>query len=313
MRSLSAAFARATSSIETKPDATPVTEADRLVESTLRSILAIERPDDVILGEEEGGAGSGGAPLDHRPDRRNPELPREGSRSGRPSIALEVEGVVQLGVVSAPALHKRWWAERGGGAHVERRPGARVSRPPGRGRRADASRSTSRCPALATLAWHARGYGDFWAHMLVAEGAVDGAVDAVGVTPWDLAAVQPIVEEAGGTLHGLRGGGTDRRRQRGDVERAPARTAARRRRRHPLTERPARCPERQPAARTAASKTGSRESVSSSAESRSLPVAGGPSGAGISRPSTQTPTTDSAAPDGEHDLAAQARAQPAGE
>ena len=53
-------------------------------------------------------------------------------------------------------------------------------------------------PALAAYAWHARGYGDFWAHMLVAEGAVDGAVDAVGVSVWDLAAIQPIVEEAGG-------------------------------------------------------------------------------------------------------------------
>ncbi len=53
-------------------------------------------------------------------------------------------------------------------------------------------------PSLAGYAWHARGYGDFWAHMLVAEGAVDGAVDAVGVKVWDLAAIQPIVEEAGG-------------------------------------------------------------------------------------------------------------------
>ena len=53
-------------------------------------------------------------------------------------------------------------------------------------------------PSLAGYAWHARGYGDFWAHMLVAEGAVDGAVDAVGVKIWDLAAIQPIVEEAGG-------------------------------------------------------------------------------------------------------------------
>jgi histidinol-phosphatase len=53
-------------------------------------------------------------------------------------------------------------------------------------------------PALARQAWHARGLGDFWAHMLVAEGAVDGAVDAVGISEWDLAAVQVIVEEAGG-------------------------------------------------------------------------------------------------------------------
>jgi histidinol-phosphatase len=55
-------------------------------------------------------------------------------------------------------------------------------------------------PGLASRAWHARGLGDFWAHMLVAEGAVDGAIDAVGVNEWDLAAVQVIVEEAGGTF-----------------------------------------------------------------------------------------------------------------
>jgi histidinol-phosphatase len=53
-------------------------------------------------------------------------------------------------------------------------------------------------PALAANAWHVRGYGDFWAHMLVAEGAVDAAVEAVGVKVWDIAAIQPIVEEAGG-------------------------------------------------------------------------------------------------------------------
>lgn len=60
-------------------------------------------------------------------------------------------------------------------------------------------------PELARRAWHARGLGDFWAHMLVAEGAVDGAVDAVGVREWDLAAVQVIVEEAGGRFSDLAG------------------------------------------------------------------------------------------------------------
>ena len=59
-------------------------------------------------------------------------------------------------------------------------------------------------PSARRRAWHARGYGDFWSHMLVAEGAVDGAIDAIGVSVWDLAAVQVIVEEAGGTLHRLR-------------------------------------------------------------------------------------------------------------
>ena len=72
-------------------------------------------------------------------------------------------------------------------------------------------------PSLAGYAWHARGYGDFWAHMLVAEGAVDGAVDAVGVKVWDLAAIQPIVEEAGGRFSdaaGARGSTAARRSPR---------------------------------------------------------------------------------------------------
>ena len=112
-------------------------------------------------------------------------------------IALEEDGEIQLGVVSAPALHRRWHAERGGGAWVN---DDRI--------RVSAIRQIEDAvlsfaleqpiPSLAGYAWHARGYGDFWAHMLVAEGAVDGAVDAVGVKVWDLAAIQPIVEEAGG-------------------------------------------------------------------------------------------------------------------
>ena len=184
--------------VETKPDATPVTDADLAVESAIRAVLADERADDAILGEEEGEAGSA--------SRRWIVDPIDGTRNfsrGIPVwatlIALEVEGEVVLGVVSAPALHRRWWAERGGHAHAN---GDRI--------RVSAVRAIEDAvlsfaleqpiPALALRAWHSRGYGDFWGHMLVAEGAVDGAVDAAGVTAWDLAAVQPIVEEAGGTF-----------------------------------------------------------------------------------------------------------------
>ena len=141
-------------------------------------------------------------------------------------IALEADGVVAVGVVSAPALGRRWWAERGGGACAdgERSHVSAVARVE------DAvlslrARATA-VPELARRAWHARGFGDFWAHMLVAEGAVDGAVDAVGVREWDLAAVQVIVEEAGGRFSDFDGesridGGTRRR-----LERAPPRRAA---------------------------------------------------------------------------------------
>lgn len=184
--------------IETKPDATPVTEADRAVERELRTTLGRERPDDAILGEEEGVSGSGA--------RRWIVDPIDGTRNysrGIPVwatlIALEEAGVVTVGVVSAPALGRRWWAERGSGAWAD---GDRVH-VSAIHRVEDAVLSFALeqpVPSLAAQAWHARGYGDFWSHMLVAEGAIDGAYDAIGVTQWDLAALQPIVEEAGGTF-----------------------------------------------------------------------------------------------------------------
>jgi histidinol-phosphatase len=182
--------------VETKADLTPVTEADRGVEAELRRVLAEERPDDAILGEEQGAVGAG--------SRRWIVDPIDGTRNyarGIPVwatlIALESGGVVQVGVVSAPALRGRWWAERGAGAFANGAP-ARVSAV-GRVEEAVLSFSIeSTVPPLARSAWHARGLGDFWAHMLVAEGAVDGAVDALGLNEWDLAAVQVIVEEAGG-------------------------------------------------------------------------------------------------------------------
>jgi histidinol-phosphatase len=184
--------------VSAKPDRTPVTDADLAVESAIRERLAAARPADAILGEEEGA--SGDAP------RRWVIDPIDGTRNysrGIPVwatlIALQVDGEVALGVVSAPALGRRWHAERGGGAWAG---DDRV--------RVSSVRSVEDAvltfaleqplPSLASQAWHARGYGDFWSHMLVAEGAVDGAIDAIGVSIWDLAAVQVIVEEAGGTF-----------------------------------------------------------------------------------------------------------------
>jgi len=186
-------------SIETKPDLTPVTEADRAVETDLRRVLATERPADAILGEEQGVSSAGG-------ERRWILDPIDGTRNyarGIPVwatlVALEESGTVRLGVASAPALGRRWWAERGAGAFAD-------------GEIIHVSTISQVDDAvlcfphqndtleLARRAWHARGLGDFWAHMLVAEGAVDGAIDASGVNEWDLAAVQVIVEEAGGTF-----------------------------------------------------------------------------------------------------------------
>jgi histidinol-phosphatase len=182
--------------VETKPDRTPVTEADRAVEESIRQRVASERPGDGMLGEEFGV--TGGA------NRRWIVDPIDGTRNysrGIPIwatlIALEEDGAIRLGVVSAPALGRRWWAERGAGAFANGDP-IHVS---GVARVEDAVLCFSLerpLPPIALRCWHPRAFGDFWAHMLVAEGAVDGAIDAVGVKIWDLAALQPIVEEAGG-------------------------------------------------------------------------------------------------------------------
>ncbi len=189
--------------IETKSDLTPVTAADRAVETELRRILAGERPDDAILGEEQGAKGVG--------SRRWILDPIDGTRNyarGIPVwatlIALEEDGIGAVGVVSAPALGRRWWAERGSGAFASGEP-IHVSAISTVEQAVLSFAIEQAIPELARRAWHPRGLGDFWAHLLVAEGAVDGAVDTVGVRDWDLAAVQVIVEEAGGRFSDFAG------------------------------------------------------------------------------------------------------------
>jgi len=183
--------------VDTKPDDTPVTEADRAIELALRERIAAERPEDGFLGEESGRGGGRG-------DRLWIVDPIDGTRNfmrrvpvWATLIALEREGDTAVAVVSAPALHRRWWAARGEGAWLNGSP-VHVSGV----RRIEDSHIvyTHKTPLgeLAMRAWHTRGFGDFWAHMLVAEGAAEAAVDAPGVNLWDLAAVQVVVEEAGG-------------------------------------------------------------------------------------------------------------------
>jgi len=119
-------------------------------------------------------------------------------------IALEREGEIVCGVVSAPALGHRWWAARHEGAFRDGER-IRVSAVPGL---ANASISCTYARDLTVVepaAWHARALGDFWQHMLVAEGAVDAAVDA-RLALWDYTPLVPIVEEAGGRVSGLDGG-----------------------------------------------------------------------------------------------------------
>jgi histidinol-phosphatase len=182
--------------VETKADLTPVTEADRLVESELRQMLAETRPGDAVLGEEEGVIGAGA--------RRWIVDPIDGTRNysrGIPVwatlIALEEDALVRVGVVSAPSLRGRWWAERGTGAFGNGKP-MHVSAVATVEEAVLSFSIENDVPPLARRAWHARGLGDFWAHMLVAEGSADAAFDASGLKIWDWAPMKILVEEAGG-------------------------------------------------------------------------------------------------------------------
>ncbi|MGO9163986.1 MAG: histidinol-phosphatase [Streptosporangiaceae bacterium] len=202
--------------VTAKPDLTPVSDADLATEESLRNVLSRARPRDAMLGEEYGRTGS--SPRCWVID------PIDGTKNyvrGVPVwatlIALMADGAVTVGVVSAPALGRRWWAGRDGGAwtgrSLSRAASCRVS---GVSSLADASLSYSglstwddcgRLPQLLDLArqvWRTRAYGDFWSHMLVAEGAVDISAESE-VSLWDLAALQVIVEEAGGRFTDLGG------------------------------------------------------------------------------------------------------------
>jgi histidinol-phosphatase len=187
--------------VEAKLDLSPVTDADRAVERVLRERVAGERDGEGVLGEEEGD--DGGAVrwiLDPIDGTRNFS---RGVPVWATLIALERGGERVLGVVSAPALGRRWWAARGGGAFANGEP-IHVSEV------ATLETASVSCTFAADLArlephvWHARGLGDFWQHVLVAEGALDAAVDAP-LAVWDHAALEPVVEEAGGRTSTVNG------------------------------------------------------------------------------------------------------------
>jgi histidinol-phosphatase len=200
--------------IDTKPDTTPVTDADLATEALIRERLASARPDDAVLGEEQGDTGSG--------SRRWILDPIDGTKNyvrGVPVwgtlLALEVDGEITVGVVSAPALGRRWWASRGGGAYANGRR-IEVSKVSAID---DASFSYSSHDGWANLGrlqgfldltqrvWRDRAFGDFWSHCLVAEGAVDISAEPE-VSLWDIAPLKVIVEEAGGTFTDLAGNGS---------------------------------------------------------------------------------------------------------
>jgi histidinol-phosphatase len=213
-----ARFDSADLEIRTKADHSHVTDADLATERAIREILASERPDDGIFGEEFGAEGS--------TERQWIIDPIDGTANflrGVPlwgtMIALAVDGVPQVGVVSMPALGRRWWGSTGSGAWTSTADGPRRLNTSDVSTLDDASVSfqsitqwadAGRLPQLLTLAdrvWRDRAYGDIYAYMLLAEGRLE-MVAEFGVKEYDIAAAVPIVREAGGRMTGFDGAET---------------------------------------------------------------------------------------------------------
>jgi histidinol-phosphatase len=202
--------------VEAKPDLTPVSDADTATEHALRQVLHRDRPFDAVSGEEFGTQGAG--------TRRWVIDPIDGTKNyvrnvpvWASLIALLDDAEPVVGVVSAPALGRRWWAAKAagawasvGGAPARRLAVSRVAS------LEDASLSYASLSGWAALGlrdsfvaltervWRDRAYGDFWSYMLVAEGAVDLAAEPE-LSLWDMAALAPIVTEAGGRFTGVNG------------------------------------------------------------------------------------------------------------
>lgn len=201
--------------IETKPDLTPVTDADRGAEEALRASLASARPDDTVFGEEFGGTTT-------LIGRQWVIDPIDGTKNfvrGVPVwctlIALLEDGVPTIGVVSAPALARRWWAGLGQGAFGSFSGSTRKLSVSGVADLASASLSYSDLTtgwddrrdsfvALTDAVWRVRAYGDFWSYCMVAEGAVDIACEPE-VKLWDIAPLDILIREAGGTFTSIDG------------------------------------------------------------------------------------------------------------
>ena len=198
--------------VEDKPDRSPVTEADQAIEAMARSLVRERHPELGVLGEEQGAVGAGRSRLIVDPIDGTRNFVR-GIPVFATLLAIEVAGEVVAGVVSAPALGARWHAERGAGAFRDRTRlhvssagslgdallfhgnlGAQEGGPPPGGG----------FMRLVSHVGRTRGFGDFYQHMLVAEGAGEIAIDPV-MHPWDIAALQVIVEEAGGRATSLTG------------------------------------------------------------------------------------------------------------
>jgi histidinol-phosphatase len=204
-------FRAADLQVDTKSDSTPVTDADRRIEETVRARIGATRPGHAVLGEE--GGSSGDAEFRWIID------PIDGTKNfarGVPVwatlLSLQHDGEETVAVVSAPALGRRWWAARGRGAYCNGRPlrvsavadlaGATLSFTDVRDFAArGAGGGFARLAAACRIT---RGFGDFWSHMLVAEGAIDCGVEPI-VKEWDISAARLIVREAGGAFSDFAG------------------------------------------------------------------------------------------------------------
>ena len=206
--------------IETKPDLTPVSDADRSVEEELRKLIANYSPQDSIIGEEFGHDGGG--------NREWILDPIDGTKNfvrGVPFwgtlIGLRVDGEMTTGMVSAPALGRRWFGATGLGSflqtktnsfHSERK--LQVSKVAkledaylgySSQERWEKKSQEEEFEKLLKKVWRARGFGDFIIHMMVAEGSLDLAMEP-SLAIWDMAALIPIIREAGGNVTSLNNG-----------------------------------------------------------------------------------------------------------
>jgi histidinol-phosphatase len=208
--------------ITTKPDNTPVTDADKAVERAIIDAIAAQYPTDGVIGEEFGSTGG--------KDRYWIIDPIDGTKNflrGVPTwatlIALVENEKVVTSVVSSPALYRRWYAREGGGSYVLEGSAVSAADLQSASRKLSVSKVSAVSDAsiaysdfqgwgarrsafekLLDSAWRSRGMGDFWSHMLVAEGAVDVAIEP-SLALWDMAALDLIVREAGGRFSSLDG------------------------------------------------------------------------------------------------------------
>lgn len=202
--------------VESKPDRSPVTDADRSVEQALKQLLSEKAPNDALIGEEYGNSGSAARTWIIDPIDGTANYLR-GVPVWATLIALAVDGKPVVSVVSAPAMGRRWWAAPGIGAFTSDIDGAtRELKVSAIGELESASLSynnlqlwdqagmLSQLTELSRKIWRTRAYGDFWSYMLLAEGSVD-IVAEHDLKIYDIAALVPIVEIAGGKFSDLSG------------------------------------------------------------------------------------------------------------